>query len=283
MSVTTASLPVGYVGSTYTTTLSATGGAGVSSHYSWAVASGSSLPDGLSLSAAGVLGGKPTGSAGTTNTKFTVTDSVSGLSASATLAVQIKAGITITATTLPIGYVGSAYTSTQLTATGGSGTYSTWELASGSSLPSGLSLSTAGIVSGTPTGSPASTSFTVRVTDSAANTATASFSITVQAGVSITTSTSLADGYPGTAYASVTLAASGGTGTYASWAVTGGALPAGLTLSSGGVLSGTPTTEGSYSFTVKVTDTASNTASATFSLTVESTLTITPQHLARRR
>jgi hypothetical protein len=171
------------------------------------------------------------------------------------------------------------YTSTQLAATGGSGTYSTWALANGSSLPTGLTLSTAGVISGTPSGAAGTTSFTVQVTDSASNTATAAFSITIGAGVSITTATALADGYSNTAYSSVTLAATGGTGTYTSWTVTSGSVPTGLTLSSAGVLSGTPTTAGSYSFTVKVTDSASNTASATFILTVESTLSITTTSL----
>jgi hypothetical protein len=280
MHITTSTLPTGYVGSAYNSTaLAATGGAGVSSNYAWTVASGSVLPTGLSLSSTGVISGTPTGSAGTNSVTFTVTDSTSGLGTSATLSIEIKAGVTITPATLPTGYVGSTYTSTQIAATGGSGTYSTWALASGSSLPTGLSLSTAGVVSGTPTGSAGTTSFTVQVTDSASNKATAAFSITVAAGVTITTSTSLADGYPGTAYSPVTFAATGGTETYTSWTVTSGSVPAGMALSAAGVLSGTPTTTGSYSFNVKVTDSASNTASRTFTLTVEATLSITTTSL----
>jgi hypothetical protein len=280
MQVTTGTLPIGYVGSSYTsTTLAATGGAGVSSNYAWTVANGSALPAGLSLSAAGVISGAPSGSAGTTSVTFTVTDSTSSLSANATLSIQIKAGVTITAATLPTGYVGSVYSSTQLAATGGSGTYSTWALASGSSLPAGLSLSTAGAISGTPSGSAGTTNFTVKVTDSASNTATASFSIAIVAGVSITSPTSLADGYPNTAYSPVTLAATGGSGSYTNWTVTSGSAPAGMGLSTAGVLSGTPTTAGNYSFVVKVTDSASNTATATFTLTVEATLSISTTSL----
>jgi hypothetical protein len=281
MQITTGTLPVGYAGSVYTSTaLAATGGAGVSSNYTWAVASGSALPAGLSLSTAGVVSGTPSGSASTTSVTFTVTDATSSLSANAALSIQIKAGVTITAATLPTGYVGSAYTSTQLAATGGSGTYSTWALTGGSSLPAGLTLSTSGLIGGTPSGSAGTTNFTVQVSDSASNTATAGFSITIGAGVTITTSTSLDDGYPNTAYPSVTLAATGGTGTYSSWTVTGGSVPTGMALSAAGVLSGTPTTAGSSSFTVTVTDSASNTATATFTLTVEGTLTITSTSLA---
>jgi len=280
MQVTTSTLPTGYLGSSYTsTTLAATGGAGVSSNYTWAVASSSALPAGLSLSAAGVISGTPSGSADTTSVTFTVTDSTSSLSANATLSIQIKAGVAITAATLPTGYVGSVYANTQLAATGGSGTYSTWALTNGSSLPAGLSFSTSGVISGTPSGSAGTSNFTVKVTDSASNTATASFSITIVAGVTITTPTSLVDGYPNTAYSSITLAATGGSGTYTSWTVTSGSVPAGMTLSTAGVLNGTPTTAGSYSFVVKVTDSASNTATATFTLTVESTLTIATSSL----
>jgi large repetitive protein len=275
MQITTGTLPAGYVGTAYTSTaLAATGGAGVSSNYSWAVASGSALPTGLALTSSGAIIGTPSGPAGTTSVTFTVTDSTSGLSANATLSIELKAALAITAATLPTGYVGSAYTSTQLAATGGSGTYSTWALVSGSSLPTGLSLSTTGLISGTPSGLPGTGNFSVRVTDSASNTATANFSIQIVEGVTITTSTSLADGYPNTAYSPVTLTATGGTGTYSSWTVMSGSVPTGMALSTAGVLSGTPTTPGNSSFTVKVTDSAGNTATADFALTVEATLSI---------
>ena len=65
------------------------------------------------------------------------------------------------------------------------------------------------------------------------------------------TTTTLANGTQGTAY-SATLAVTGDTPI--TWAVTAGSLPAGLTLSTGGVLSGTPTVSGLYSFTVEATN-----------------------------
>ena len=270
---TTSPLPTGYVGLAYSQTLAATGGSGKG--YTWAVTSGSTLPGGLTLSAAGVLSGKPT-TAGNPSFSVTVTDSASN-TGTGTLSITIKAGVSITTgSPLPTGYVGSAYSQT-LAATGGSGTGYTWALTSGSTLPAGLTLSAAGVLGGKPTtvGNP---SFSVTVTDSLSNTATAAFSMTISAGVSITTGSPLPTGYQGATYPATTFAATGGTGTGYSWtwaAASGSSLPAGLSLSTGGLISGAPSAAGTFSIVVTVTDSALNTASATFSLTVEATLTIT--------
>lgn len=81
----------------------------------------------------------------------------------------------------------------------------------------------------------------------------------------IDTSSPLPSGTVGTAY-SQTFAASSGTPPY-SWSVTSGTLPAGLTLSTAGILSGTPTTVmDNSSFTVQAT--GGGTATKSFSLTV---------------
>jgi Putative Ig domain len=64
-----------------------------------------------------------------------------------------------------------------------------------------------------------------------------------------------------------TLSASGGTEPY-DWAVVGGSLPDGLTLSHDGELSGTPISPGTSQFTVQVTDQDGNTATRTLSLTI---------------
>jgi large repetitive protein len=77
---------------------------------------------------------------------------------------------------------------------------------------------------------------------------------------------SLAGGTTGSAY-SQTLTGSGGTGPY-TFAVTAGSLPPGLSLAAGGTLSGTPTSVGSYSFTVTATDSLNATGSQAFSVTV---------------
>ena len=157
------------------------------------------------------------------------------------------ASTTITTTSpLAAGTVGTAYGPVTLAATGGTAPY-TWTVAAGSALPAGLTLSSAGVISGTPT-TAETANFTVLVTDSAtpAGTATKALSITVNvagAALSITTTSPLAAGTVGTVYSPVTLAASGGTAPY-TWTLAAGSplLPAGLTLSPAGVISGTPTT-----------------------------------------
>jgi putative Ig domain-containing protein/matrixin/Ig-like domain-containing protein/S-layer family protein len=89
-----------------------------------------------------------------------------------------------------------------------------------------------------------------------------------QPGPLAVVTTSLPGGTSGTSY-SQTLAASGGTPPY-TWALAAGSgpLPSGLSLSGGGVISGTPTTTGTFNFTVQVADTASATAQKALSIAV---------------
>ncbi len=177
------------------------------------------------------------------------------------------APLSVTVTPLAAATDGSPYTAS-LAASGGTAPYS-WILIGGS-LPSGLSLSSSGVISGTPRVSGTFT-FTVQVTDSTTPTpltATAARSISVASPPLSLTTTTLPNAIGGTAY-STALAVAGGTSPYA-WAVTSGTLPAGLTLSAGGTITGTPSGQGSSSFTVRVTD-ASRTplvASATLSIVV---------------
>jgi hypothetical protein len=120
--------------------------------YSWTVKSGT-LPAGLSLSAAGVIAGTPT-TAGAANVTVQVSDSetMPQTAVSGSLTLAISGGtLKITSTTADPGTVGTAY-NFQLTASGGVPPY-TWAVASGSTLPAGLALSSAGVVSGTPTAS----------------------------------------------------------------------------------------------------------------------------------
>jgi Putative Ig domain len=176
---------------------------------------------------------------------------------------------------LPNAAVGSAY-STTLMVTGGAAPYS-FTVASGA-LPLGFSLSSStGVLGGTPIAS-GQFSFTVQVSDSSAppQTAKAPFSISVSSGNRLVISTAaLPNGTVGSGYSS-TLTATGGTAPY-SWTVASGSLPAGLSMSKNGAISGTPSSAGQFNFTVQVADSSSpvQKASKTFDLSILSTLAIT--------
>jgi hypothetical protein len=88
------------------------------------------------------------------------------------------------------------------------------------------------------------------------------------------TTTSLPDADTGLPYYPPPLAAENGTPPY-TWSLASGSMPAGLTLSSGGVISGTPTTAGTTALHLKVTDSAAVTGTATVNLTVDMTPAVT--------
>jgi hypothetical protein len=138
-----------------------------------------------------------------------------------------------------------------------------------------LSLSTGGIVAGTPTVI-GSFNFTVQVTDKLGNNATKQLAVEVAGGLTITTEATLPAATVGVSY-SQTLTAAGGAAPYSDWRVTSGILPAGLTLDAGsGRISGAPTTAGTLKFTIQVKDATGRTGSKEFTLTVQvAALTIT--------
>jgi len=179
--------------------------------------------------------------------------------------------LSITTTALPNGTVGAPYTAT-LQATGGTSPY-TWSQTSGGDMPGGIILNSAGMFSGTPTAAGTFGPYVFKVTDAANNQVSSqNLSITISGAVLAVTTTSLSDGTVGTAY-SATLGATGGASPY-TWAETsGGALPAGLTVSKGGVISGTPTAAGTFGpYVFTVTDSKNATAvSASLSLTINGT------------
>ncbi|MGA3081662.1 MAG: putative Ig domain-containing protein [Terracidiphilus sp.] len=110
-------------------------------------------------------------------------------------------------------------------------------------------MSSSGVISGTPavTGT---FSYTVTITDSKGNKGTLTCSITVVTPV--TGTAKCANGTKGKAVTPITILCSGGTGT--GYTYKGTNLPPGLSVSSSGVISGTPTSSGSYNYTVTVTD-----------------------------
>jgi alpha-tubulin suppressor-like RCC1 family protein len=251
VSITTTSISDGMVGESYNQTLKAEGGSG---DYYWSKSSGT-LPAGLSLSSGGEISGTPTKSGEFTFTVEIVdaSDSSSYYTRPFTVTiVKSNKSISITTTSLDDGMAGDDYSQT-LEAEGGSGDYK-WSKSSGT-LPAGLSLSSGGEISGTPTKSGEFT-FTVKAIDTKDSSLydTRSFTITIDSygePASITVN-SLDNGIVGDDY-SQTLEAEGGSGDF-TWSRSSGTLPVGLSLSSDGKISGTPTKAGTYTFTVKAID-----------------------------
>lgn len=268
--------PIGTVGNAYTATLIAAGG---TAPLKWSIASGS-LPAGLTFdTTTGTISGTPT-SVGTSSFVVRITDSSDipyAVTAPETIVISTGQGggqsgpLTVIGGNPPAGTVGSAY-ATSLQATGGTAPYS-WSITSGA-LPTGLTLaSSSGVIAGTPTTQGAS-SFTAQAQDASGTQASAPFSITINAAIPplTLTLTNLPGATVGVPYTE-TIGATGGTAPYTCM-ITAGTLPAGLTLN-GCVVSGTPTTPGTSTITVKVTD-SSNPAET---VTGPVTLTVSPAAL----
>ena len=174
-------------------------------------------------------------------------------------------------TTLTAGTVGAAYSAVTFQATGGSSTLSLHDQRRSS--PAGMSLSTAGLLTGTPTAGGVF-SITVLATDADSVTGSQTYSLTIHPPtITVSPSTAtlpcrrsrqpLLAELRGAPAASVPIRY-----------VLTGTLPSGLSLSEAGILSGTPTVPGGpYTFTVTATDSSTGTGpysgvSTTYSLTV---------------
>jgi hypothetical protein len=168
------------------------------------------------------------------------------------------AALALTTSNLPDGTVNVQYNAT-IGVTGGISPYNC-SITSGT-LPAGLSLSGC-TVSGTPSTAGTST-VQVKVTDSdnPQQSTTGPETIKINPAGALTLTGTLPNATVGVAY-SQSLNATGGTKPY-SFSVTSGSLPAGLTLSADGTVSGTPTTAGASTFTVTVTDSSSTVETAT--------------------
>jgi uncharacterized repeat protein (TIGR03803 family) len=193
-----------------------------------------------------------------------------------------SAPVQISPSTLAPGIAGTPY-SQPLVATGGSGTGYSWSVTSGASAlnQEGITLSSAtGLLSGTPAAAGAFT-FTVQVTDSQNNTATQNYVFTVYPLLTISPAT-LPSGTNNIPY-SQTLTAMGGSGSGYTWQLLSGsaALQAlGLTLSAGTApgtetIGGTPSAAGTTGLTVEVKDSAGDTATQTYVLTIANPTTTT--------
>jgi hypothetical protein len=276
LAITTSSLPGQTVDRPYSASLSGSGGA---LPYTWSVAP--ALPANLSLDpATGAITGTPTTPATTTHT-FTLRDS-SAPSQTVEQALSLTidpppAALAITTTSLANGTVNQAYNRT-VQATGGTPPLA-WTIVAGTgTLPPGLNLnSTTGAISGTPTVAGTS-SFTVQVADVRGQADAQALSILINAPPppSITTTT-LPGGTVGQPY-NQTLEATGGTGAL-TWSLSGGSLPAMLSLSPAGIISGTPTSTGTASFTATVRDTLNRSDTQSLAIAVSAALAITTSSL----
>jgi hypothetical protein len=265
-------IPAAVAGQSYSQTFTAGGGIG-----NKLVSLSGTLPTGLTFSTApnaGTISGtvKQVGSFPLT---LTATDANNcTVSQPFTLVVGCTT-LTITPTTLPTGVQGTAYNQTFTVAPAGT-TYS-YAVTAGA-LPAGLSLHSAtGVLSGMPQAS-GNYSFAVTATGWGACSKTQSYSLLITgtcAAVTLNPAT-LPAATVGTAY-SQTVSATGGTAPY-SFNVSQGALPSGLALNTNtGVISGTPTTVGTFSFSVRATSAGGCSGSRNYVVTVScGTLTFTP-------
>ncbi|MGA2174885.1 MAG: choice-of-anchor tandem repeat GloVer-containing protein [Verrucomicrobiota bacterium] len=182
----------------------------------------------------------------------------------ANFAVPLCSGLTITTTSLPAGEV-NVYYDQFLQASSCSSTL-TWSLLAGS-LPPGLTGDPfSGEIYGTAT-SAGAYDFIVQVIDGNGLRANQALSLTINGGELQVTTTSLSSGTTNVAYTSRQLTARGGQPPYR-WSLASGMLPPGMSLSTNGVISGTPTVAGNSNFVVQVTDSVSATATKALSLVI---------------
>jgi uncharacterized protein (TIGR03437 family) len=242
------SLPTGAVGKPYSAQLTSDG----NSTSIWSITAGS-LPPGLTLTSQGSVAsitGTPS-AAGTYSFTAHAFDPDVQKAGSKNYSIGILQ-IT-TPSPLPSGMVLVDYSQTFIASDGSLPYTFNLALKPGETFPTGLSLSPDGTLSGVPAlNSAGAYSFTVGVRDGTGVQTTATFALTITPALTITTPSTLPAGGVGTLY-SQTISASGGTSPY-TFSISTGAAPPGLTLSASGVLSGTPTTLGSSTFTVKAVD-----------------------------
>ena len=236
--------------------------------FTWAVTAGS-LPAGLGLSPTGLISGTVGGSAATYNFTVQVTDAFLRTDTQS-VTWTIKAALLLTDPGPQASTTTGASVNLALAATGGEGSPYTFTDPN-STLPPGLSMTSAGVITGRPT-TVGTYTVQIKVGDGKRFT-TGSFTWTV-------TTPPLAASNPGAqkstlsaAISPLTLSASGGSGTY-TWSDSPRTLPAGLTLSAGGVITGTPTATGASAVTLTVSD-GTNTKSVSFTWTVLARPTVT--------
>jgi hypothetical protein len=236
--ITTTSLVSGKINEAYSAALSATGDTPIT----WSIESGD-LPDGLSLSGNTI--------SGTVASRGTFTFTVKAENSLGSDTKELSIVIIGIAPTITTATYGGLYNGTQgeyycdtLTATGDGPI--TWTIYSGG-MPPGLTLdANTGVIYGIPTQANGYLVY-VKATNSAGSDMKA-LQITTYTEFAVITTNSLSGGTVGSAY-SEELSARGNAPI--TWSVESGSLPDGLSLSSDGTISGTPTKAGTFTFTLK--------------------------------
>jgi hypothetical protein len=282
--------PSGTVGVPYSFTFTGAGGCGPALPYQFTIIGGN-LPPGLSLAMSGLVSGTPT-QAGSfsfwvnlsdqnppsadwcrpaqAQREFTIVINGSGGSPAPTPGPV--AAPSITTSSLPEANVGSSY-STSFAASGGGA--QSWSIASGS-LPSGLTLGSNGVLSGTPQNAGNAT-FTVKVTSNGASS---------QKQFTLAVSPALEIGAPATQVGEVAvpltiaLNANGGNAPYR-WEITAGSFPVHVGFigdqgnGSTATIKGVPADAGTFTLTFKVTDVRGHSTLHTITLRIADKLQLT--------
>jgi hypothetical protein len=233
--------------------------------YAWTISSGT-LPAGLTLGpTTGIISGTPT-VATTSSFIVKVTDANGATKTqSLTLLTNPVLSITTTSSNLATATPDALYNQ-NLSFTGGTSPF-VWSVTSGT-IPPGLNVDALGVISGIvdPAAASGPFTFTVQVADVTGASTTRLLTINVVSPLAISSST-LPQGTKGTTY-NQTLTATGGRTTYFWSLVAPTVLPPGLTLSSNGLISGTPTTGGTYNFDVLLTDRDGRVATKSLAITI---------------
>ncbi|MGJ5815105.1 beta strand repeat-containing protein [Paludibaculum fermentans] len=263
-SITTTSLPGGFLSTPYQATLASSG---FGSAPIWSIVQGT-LPGGLALNpTTGAITGTPTAE----GTYSFQVSAASGNQIAGPKALSIVVGIPgldFTPDTLPAGTIGVPY-SQVFSPSGGSGAY-VFSLTTGP-LPPGLSLGADGSVTGTPNTS-GTYKFVVRLT-SANLVIERLITLYVDTTVLELTPSTLPDAYVGQDYSQV-LTPAGGTAPY-TFQVIGGSLPFGVSLdTASGTIAGKPTAVGLYTFDILLTDLNHKQIVRNYSITVRNTITL---------
>ncbi|MBO5328721.1 MAG: putative Ig domain-containing protein, partial [Clostridia bacterium] len=211
----------------------------------YSLKSGSALPEGLQLSSNGKITGTPTKQC--TNYQFTVQANAEDYrSEDLTFTLSIHYGINFTGGTLENGKVGVSYFAKINEAV--SQNKATYALAAGSSLPAGLTLTEGGYVTGIPTEAVSNYVFTVVATAPFADPVTAEYKINIGLSYNYIQSPAVYQTNKNGEINPILLYGLYGDATYT--LKEGCVLPEGLTLSTYGEISGTPTKAGVYEITV---------------------------------